>query len=149
MHSFPPKLQVYFESMSVALQVQPEALAALALTIAGAAIGTTHQLNINDDFTVFGTLWTVIVGESGANKSAIFKEILAPMKVPLSITDIDNDLLSTQSAQGQYVLGDTTTAAMLDVIRDCPRGLLLAVPEIAGWFASFDRFSHSSEHYPS
>ncbi|MBL9140885.1 MAG: DUF3987 domain-containing protein, partial [Phycisphaerae bacterium] len=41
----------------------------------------------------------------------------------------------------RYIVSDTTTEAIAPILRDNPRGVLLARDEISGWLASFDRYS--------
>ncbi len=43
----------------------------------------------------------------------------------------------------RYVIGDTTVEALTALLRDNPRGLLLARDELSGWIASFDRYTAS------
>jgi hypothetical protein len=41
----------------------------------------------------------------------------------------------------RYIVSDTTTEAVAPVLRDNPRGVLLARDELNGWLASFDRYA--------
>jgi hypothetical protein len=41
----------------------------------------------------------------------------------------------------RYIVSDTTTEALAPVLRDNPRGVLLARDEISGWLGSFDRYA--------
>ena len=41
----------------------------------------------------------------------------------------------------RYIVSDTTVEALAPILRANPRGLLLARNEMAGWLASFDRYS--------
>ncbi len=41
----------------------------------------------------------------------------------------------------RYIVSDTTTEALAPILRDNPRGVLLARDELNGWLASFDRYT--------
>lgn len=41
----------------------------------------------------------------------------------------------------RFVVSDTTVEALATILRDNPRGLLLARDELAGWIGSFDRYA--------
>ncbi|MFO1007730.1 MAG: DUF3987 domain-containing protein [Planctomycetaceae bacterium] len=43
----------------------------------------------------------------------------------------------------RFIVSDTTIEAVTPLLVRNPRGLLLAVDELAGWFGSFDRYSNS------
>lgn len=41
----------------------------------------------------------------------------------------------------RYIVSDTTVEALIPLLLENPRGLLLARDELAGWFSSFDRYT--------
>jgi hypothetical protein len=45
----------------------------------------------------------------------------------------------------RYIVSDTTTEALAPMLRDNPRGVLLARDELAGWLGSFDRYAKSGK----
>ncbi len=47
----------------------------------------------------------------------------------------------TPPVSRRYFVSDTTTEALAPILRDNPRGVLLARDELAGWLGSFDRYA--------
>ena len=43
----------------------------------------------------------------------------------------------------RYIMNDTTLEALLPVLEENPRGVLIAWDELSGWFGSFDRYVKS------
>jgi hypothetical protein len=45
----------------------------------------------------------------------------------------------------RFLVSDTTTEALAPILRDDPRGVLLARDELAGWLGSFDRYAKAGK----
>ncbi|MCC7193571.1 MAG: DUF3987 domain-containing protein [Phycisphaeraceae bacterium] len=45
----------------------------------------------------------------------------------------------------RYVVSDTTIEALMPILMDNPRGVLLARDELAGWLGTFDRYANASK----
>jgi len=134
------------------------ALAALA-----SAIGNTRRLKLKTTWRVPPILWTVLVGESGNQKTTGFQLAAGPIqrlqaqalgRYDAEFKEYERTLRRWEAVDRKnrsekpkppvaerYVCGDTTVEALAPLLRDNPRGLLLARDELRGWIGSFDRYA--------
>jgi len=142
LHCFPPRVREYIELVS---DVQVVGTAGVALSIlisAGSAMGNAFRLKLKGGFEVPPILWGAIISSSGSNKSGPFREIVKPLRL-----DVPRDRLEhrMRNPQGQLLIEDATTEAVLGVLDGSPRGLIMANGEGAGWVGAFDRYSQGSK----
>jgi hypothetical protein len=147
--------------------------ALVVLSVCSAAVGTTRQLEVKLGWNVPCVIWTALVGESGTQKSPPFHLATNPVKVrqnrELREFIAANDVYTSEMKfyrkslsqwqrdpvgiepqppakprKGRCLVQDTTIEAMAPILKDNPRGLLLARDELSGWIASFDKYSSKS-----
>lgn len=121
------------------------ALAALA-----SAIGNTRQVRIKADWAEPPILWVGIVGKSGAGKSPAFDRALVGAHAAEKRAAAHNrEAAATHDAEGgkaerlarrRHMVGDTTVEAIAPILRENPRGLLVARDELSGWLGSFNQY---------
>jgi uncharacterized protein DUF3987 len=134
------------------------------LAAAAAAIGATHRIRLKPGWEEPAILWTAFVGESGTMKSPAFRLALAAThriqaeamrvnelarakwKSDLSERKRNKDSDSSlrelvEPTDRRVIVADTTTEALAPLLRDNPRGLLLARDELNGWLSGFDRYA--------
>jgi hypothetical protein len=137
LHCFPTGIRNYVELVADVQIVDPAAVGLLTLVMGGAAMGNSFWLRLKRGFVVPPVLWGAVIAPSGSNKSGPFREVVKPLRKDPAIDGIENALLNPQ---GQLIIEDTTTEAVIDVLSRSARGLCLANPELSGWAASFDRY---------
>ncbi len=145
-----------------------------ALAAFGATIGNARRLRIKTSWTVPPTVWTVSVGESGNQKTTGFDLSLAPLR-RLQERALTAYETARQRYEGlveeyerelkrgrqngstfvpnkpeppvltRYMVSDTTVEALAPILKDNPRGDLLARDELRGWMGSFDRYASNSK----
>jgi len=147
--------------------------ALVALSVCSAAVGTTRQVCLKQGWFAPGIIWTLLVGESGTQKSPPFRLAMAPMKLRQQ-RDAENFMAENsryQSALKSYkrdlklwekkregdepeqpekplrkrcIVQDATIEALAPILNENPRGVLLARDELSGWLAGFDKYSGKS-----
>ena len=152
----------------------PAFFAMPALAAFGATIGNSRRLRIKPSWTVPPNLWTVAVGESGNQKTTGFDLAIAPLR-RLQERALTAYETARQRYEGQveeyerelkrgrqngstfvptkpeppvltrYMVSDTTVEALAPILKDNPRGELLARDELRGWMGSFDRYASNSK----
>ena len=159
---------------AAATRGDPAFFALPALAALGSAIGNARRMRIKTSWTVPPTIWTVSVGESGNQKTTGFDLSLAPLR-RLQERALTAYETARQRYEGlveeyerelkrgrqngstfvpnkpeppvltRYMVSDTTVEALAPILKDNPRGELLARDELRGWMGSFDRYASNSK----
>ena len=169
----PPVLTRFCREVSRAVGCDESFPAMVALSVCSSAIGTTRQLCIKYGWFVPPILWSLLVGESGTQKSPPFRMAMSPLK---ERQQRDADSFMSENAQYQSdlkaykrvlkqwdkkgegdepqqperpirsrcIVQDATIEALAPILNENPRGVLLARDELSGWLAGFDRYSSKS-----
>jgi hypothetical protein len=148
------------------------ALPSLAALAAG--IGNTRRLSLKPNWKVPPILWTVLVGESGTQKSTGYHLAIRPVERLQERAIAEYKTLRQQYEERlerwererkrsqqrpsalvaekpeapvlpRHIVGDTTVEALAPMLQDNPRGALLARDELRGWLGSFDRYAGGSK----
>ena len=135
----PVPIADFVRVVSVAHNVDETAVVLPLLGTASAALGNAYRLKLKDGWLVPPTLWCIFVAKTGSNKSGPLELITGPMWEPPPMQGVDGTEL-VRPPQGQYVIDDATTEAVLQRLSEAPRGLLLARDELGGWLQSFDAY---------
>ncbi len=171
--AMPEPAAAFVREGSEAIGCDPAYIALPLLTVLASAIGNTRRLRIKNGWEELPILWAAVVGESGTMKTPAFRlaqkplrEVQAEMfkrygkdKAAFEAEKLkhDNTLRHWKRAPegeppespaeptpARCLVADTTIEALVPILKDNPRGVLLAVDELAGWFKSFDRYSGGS-----
>jgi len=169
----PAVLTTFCREVSQAVGCDESFPAMVALAACSSAIGTTRQLCVKYGWFVPPIVWTLLVGESGTQKSPPFRMAMSPLK---ERQQRDADLFMKAAAQyqsdlkahkremkqwaknqegdepeeperpvrGRCVVQDATIEALAPILNENPRGVLLARDELSGWLAGFDKYSSKS-----
>lgn len=124
----------YVTESAAATGCDPAFVALPVMTLLGAAIGNSRRLRIKSTYEVLPILWTGIVGNSGSGKTPALKTALAPA--------FEHDrLLRKQDTSERFLVVDSTTEALAEIMSSNPRGMLCIWDELAGFFGSIDRYT--------
>ena len=144
------------------------------LPVLSSAIGCTRCLELKPGWRVLPILWTAVIGESGTAKSPAFRLVTSPLETlqhdrldehAAAMMRHDQDMACYEKQMAawrkdksgtlppekpvppvstRYAIEDATAEAVVTILRDNPRGVLLARDELAGWVGSFDKYSGGS-----
>lgn len=76
---FPPALQTFILACAEALPCPPDFLAVPMLSQLGAAIGTSHVLELKPGWVETARLWTAVVADPGSKKSPALHLVMQPL----------------------------------------------------------------------
>jgi hypothetical protein len=137
---------------SLGEEMPPALVAVPTLSVLAGAIGNAAKLRLKQGWTEPATLWTAIVAPSGSTKSPAYSHALRPIyKREAEARDAYQDELANWKAQEdpdprdkptrtRFRTGDATPEAVVKILEENPRGLLLARDELGAWLGSFDRY---------
>jgi len=140
----------YVEAASSALDVHPAFVAVPLLSVLSSGVGSAARLQLKRSWEEPATLWTAIVAPSGSTKSPALRHALRPVyrherealeKYEAAMERYDPDSDEQKPVRRRYRTGDPTPEAVVQILQDNPRGLLLSRDELAAWIGSFDRYS--------
>ncbi len=152
LRALPGPVRAYVRAASEALPAPPAMVAVPTLSVLSGAIGDAARLQLKRSWTEPATLWTVLVAPSGSTKSPAFKHAVRPIfRRESEARDEYEQALADWKAQEEpeeqdkptrdrYRTGDATPEAIVKILNENPRGILLARDELGAWFGSFDRY---------
>jgi hypothetical protein len=132
--ALPKPVAAFVSECAAATGCDPAFVALPVLTFLGAAIGNTRRLHVKSTYQAPAILWTGIVGESGTGKTPALRAALSAA--------YDHELDHQGKAEPQrFLVSDTTTEALAEIMASNPRGIFCVRDELAGWFGSIDRYT--------
>ena len=131
--TLPKPVADFVDECAAAVGIDAAYVALPVLTLLGAAIGNTRRLRIKRTYEAPAILWTGIVGLSGTGKSPALRNALKAAYA-------HEARLQQQQKGGRFVVTDTTSEALAQLMATNPRGILCVNDELAGWLGSIDRY---------
>ncbi len=169
LQALPKSIRAFIEAAAAAIGCDSSFVALPLLATAASAIGTSRRLLVKRNWFVPSILWTVVIGESGTQKSPPLRAVLKPLQArqhdqlarfAAEMAEYKSALQAFKRAarkstpqDGQEpieplhpscercIVNDTTLEGLVPVLQQNPRGVLLARDELVGWIGSFDRYS--------
>jgi len=152
--ALPNVVRAYVRAATRSLgEEMPSALVGVpTLSVLAGAVGNAAKLRLKRSWTEPATLWTGIVAPSGSTKSPAFDHGLRPIyKREAEARDAYQQELADWKAQedpdprdkptrDRFRTGDATPEAVVKILEENPRGVLLARDELGAWLGSFDRY---------
>ncbi len=163
--ALPRGIRQFVERASKAIDCDSSYVALPVLSGLSAAIGNTRRLKVKEGWEAPPSIWTAIVGDSGSAKSPALKAALKPIRIrqiqasesyESELTEYRRELQEFKRASRSkgsqaiepmepaaptFLINDVTVEAIVERLRDNPRGVLLSRDELSGWFNSMDRYS--------
>ena len=167
----PEPVRSFVRASAAAMLCDPAYVALPILSACSVAIGNTHRLSIKRTWTEPAILWSAIIGESGTAKSPAIEAALAEVRrrqrealkryaeeskehteaLAIHARDMarwnkgDSDDAPPERPEAPTAercwTDDATTEALVALLQQNPRGLLMVRDELAGWLLSFDRYA--------
>ena len=166
----PPVFANYVLAEASCLGCDPAQIAVLLLVAAGSAIGTTRAVKVKQQWQVFAILWAAVIGESGTLKTPAYQKAIGFVqrhqrklveKYERECQDYEIALQEYEARLAKWkrnpdgepppekpfkpvcqrvITNDTTIEAVGVILRDNPRGLLLACDELSTWLRGLGRY---------
>ena len=156
----------YFLELSNHFGYNISALSTYYISLLSGMNGTRFKIKTIDTWVQYSTLWTVVVGSKGSNKSAPFdiifdkpisQEVEQRLEISVRIKDLMSQLKEAKGESRKILLeeyhllkgnrlfiNDATKEAVVDVLSFNRYGLTLAKDELSGWFRSIERYKSNN-----
>jgi hypothetical protein len=136
---FPPSLGRFCQEVATTTATPPDFAAVAMLVIAGAAIGASRALLIKNGWTVCAAVYAMMVGEVASGKTPAMQAVLKPY------SDIQFKLLRPQKEENvdgvhRLLASDITVEALVSLLAQNPRGLLLVHDEGPAWIRGMSQY---------
>jgi len=168
----PEPVCTFVRVASTSIGCDPVYVALPVLAALASLIGNSRRILLKAGWSEPMVIWAAIVGESGTLKSPAYRAAMKPIR-DLQRDEMrafddrlaryerdkvlyEKDLAAwKKSGSGdppeqpvrpqpaRFIVSDTTVEALLPILKDNWRGVLLARDEIGGWLASFDRYANA------
>ena len=166
----PDVLATFCREVSASVGCDASFPALTVLAVCASAIGTSRQVCLKRGWFAPCVLWTVLIGESGTQKSPPFRMSMKTLNARQ-----DDDILGFNKEMATYsilatnyareaklfkntgegeppksppkptrrrcVMSDSTIEALAPILQENPRGVLMGRDELSGWLAGFDKYS--------
>jgi hypothetical protein len=156
-HVLPGRLQDYVASQSTMIGCDPSAMAMCSLTAISGAVDHRFAVKMmrGGDWLEHPRLWTLLVGDPSTKKTPCINAATRPLE--LHEADLRRDyearLRDYERAKQakdntvekldppvRYVVFDTTTEKLGEIISRSEHGLLVKRDELSGWIGSMERY---------
>lgn len=150
-----PEIQEYIENISEMFQV-PRDMVTLAVYVA-TAVSAGCRVTTHDGIYVNKlSLWSIIVGISGAGKTEFAKKVFEPIlrRNAKYVQEYENALKEwngkgKEPESKDFRIHSITLEALVEKINLNEDGLLLYRGELSGWVGSFGKYSRDDAEYAS
>lgn len=159
----PAVLADFIHECAAAMGCDESYIALPLLAAAGSAIGNTRRIKLKNSWNEPAVLWCAIVGDSGTVKSPAIDAATSPIrrrqakllkahavamaahksertKWKATLQDTRGDEPEAPPPVEHPYCSEITVEALADRLEKTPRGVLVAVDELAGWFGSFNAY---------
>jgi hypothetical protein len=165
----PEPVRSFIEMGAEAHFCDPIYIALPLLAALASAIGTSRRIRLKRTWAEPAVIWGLIIGASGTVKSPVLELAFSPVRkrqreafekfrkdkeeFERASLEYDRDLASWKKRPGgrppekqlcpsaqRFIVSDITVEGLAAILRDNPRGVLLARDEFAGWIRSFDSY---------
>ncbi|PSQ96954.1 MAG: hypothetical protein BRD55_04765 [Bacteroidetes bacterium SW_9_63_38] len=154
MDALPGPIRAYVRASTRALgeEVPPAMVAVPTLSVLSGTVVDAARLELKRSWTEPATLWTVLVTPSGSTKSPAFSHAVRPVfrrdseardeheKALAEWKSQDDPDPQDKPTRKRFRTGDATPEAVVKILEENPRGVLLARDELGAWIGSFDRY---------
>lgn len=150
-----PEIQAYIRNISEMFQV-PYDMVTLAVYVATAVSAGSRVTTFDGIYTNKLSLWSIVVGISGAGKTEFAKKVLQPIlarndKLVKEYEETVRDWngKGKEPESRDFRLHSITLEALVEKINQNPDGLLLYRGELSGWVGSFGKYNRDDAEYAS
>ena len=165
--ALPEPVSTYIIEGAEAMGCDPSYIALPMLSAVAAAIGNSRRIKLKETWKEPAIIWTGIVGDSGSMKSPAIDLAMRPLRRLQSeafqvyareLEEYQEEFAEYELAvkrrkksdpmlykpvepvAKRYYCSDITIEALAGLLKDAPRGLLVARDELAGWLKGFNAY---------
>ncbi len=158
--AFPRAVSGFIRETSESLVCPPELVGVPLLVMCASAIGNSRVIRVKSDWEESATLYAACIALPGSKKTPAASKATKPLhKEQARLNreyrdqkkEYEKELRRykkddgegeppTEPVIGSTFVDDTTVEALMEALRDNPRGLMVAVDELGGWVRSMDQY---------
>ena len=154
-HFLGEEIQQYINNISDVYQVDRD-MVTMAVYVATAVSCGRRVTTFDGIYTNRLTLWSIILGISGAGKSEFLNKVLEPiLKRNQPLVEEYEKAMEQWNGKGKepvakdFRIHSITLEALVEKINQNPDGLLLYRPELSGWVGGFGKYNRDESEYAS
>ena len=166
----PAVLATFCREVSQSIGCDSSYAALTVMAVCASSIGTSRQVCLKKGWFAPCLLWTVLIGESGAQKSPPFRLAMKTVNARQAddILGFNKEIAKYNVQHANYakeskawktakegeqpqppekptrrrcIMQDSTIEALAPILQENPRGVLMGRDELSGWLAGFDKYS--------
>ncbi len=158
---FPETVSRFVQETAESLVCPPELVGVPLLVMCASAIGNSRVIRFKEDWEESATVYAACVALPGKKKTPAASKATGPLhKEQARLAKVykddrekyEKDLRRykkdgegeppTEPVMGSTFVDDTTVEALMLVLRDNPRGVMVAVDELGGWVHAMDQYKN-------
>jgi hypothetical protein len=161
LHVLPAAVRDYVTSQSVVIGCDPSAMAMAALTAISGAIDHRFAVKMmrNGSWWEHPRLWTLLVGDPSRKKTPVINEVTRPLErhqndlrrdYEACLRDYEAAKKEDKNADVEkpdppvrYVVWDSTTEKLGEILSRSDHGLLVKRDEFSGWIGGMEKYSNA------
>jgi hypothetical protein len=162
---FPQDVQNYIIESSKTLGLSIDYMGCAFLWMLSLIIGNSIRIEVKPGWTETATLWIAVVGKPGIGKTPSINQMIYPLreknvqeqkefqrqyakwqeyeKIPAKEKDTHEEIAKPKSKQ--FIVGDITLEALVDLHEENPNALGIFKDELAGWFKDMNKYRQGSD----
>jgi hypothetical protein len=162
---FPIDVQKYIIESSTTLGLSVDYMGCAFLWMLSLVVGNSIKIEVKPGWVESPTLWIAVVGKPGIGKTPSINQMIFPLREK-NIQEqkefqrqyakwIEYDKIPTkekaeheeikQPKSKQFIVGDITLEALVDLHEDNPNALGVFKDELAGWFKDMNKYRAGSD----
>jgi predicted DNA-binding transcriptional regulator AlpA len=145
--AFPDPLRAFATEAAAAIGCPVDLVALPMLAAAATAIGTSHVIEAKPGWREGARIFAAVVSPPGAGKSPALSAVFDPFRRlemrfrrKADQGEGADDPEQDRPPARRLIVSDATVEALIPLLQQNPRGMVLLVDELSGWRASFNRY---------
>ena len=162
---FPQDVQNYIIESSKTLGLSIDYMGCAFLWMLSLVIGNSVRIEVKPGWTENATVWIAVVGKPGIGKTPSINQMIFPLreknvleqkefqrqyakwteyeKIPAKEKDAHEEIVKPKSKQ--FIVGDITLEALVDLHEENPNAIGIFKDELAGWFKDMNKYRQGSD----
>jgi len=162
---FPQEIQNYIIESSKTLGLSVDYMGCAFLWMISLIIGNSITIEVKPGWKESAAVWIAVVGKPGIGKTPSINQMIFPLRemnvqeqknyqrqyakwveyenIPKNEKDAHEEILKPKSKQ--FIVGDITLEALVDLHEENPNALGIFKDELAGWFKDMNKYRQGSD----